>query len=251
MRSPLAYLCLTSVSLTLTMTAAGCDPGLDEEGELSAPEESISQHLAISQASGPGAEERYNRSLEDLRSRGERVIGAVVPMYDRTPENAFDKRWALVHLMGELDRAEAIGALVDVASAPLSEEIAPQPAPQPGVRSESPDEGGPRERQMLIRIRAVEGLLKLARRFPREGTAGLLKLLKADAVSAKLAAIALRRLPGFDPAKLLGTVLSAKEVQEVLALKFPSPSQVAQPRLQPRTPKNADGKVQSAPPKIK
>ena len=221
-----------ALALALTVSACAPTPEDSEGGESSSgTEEAISQHLAAAQSTGPGAEARYEQSLQRLRGNGAQVMRRLVPLYMGTPPQTFGKRFTLVHLMSELERDEAVDPLLAIASAPMPERA---PAPPAGSTVGHDDGDGEHEREAIIRGQAIDGLYRLARARRGKALESLRSLLRRpgrDQYVPERAALALRRL-AVNPVQVQALrLLLPANLQWVASARFPRAGELQQPRL--------------------
>lgn len=136
-------------------------------------------YLQALQSAGSQAEAHYQDSLNRLKARAADFAPMVEQMYWTAKSDDYFKRWALVHAMGELEVAPAVRSLREIALSPIPSERAP------GVLARVAD----REEEMMIRLRAVSGLARHARRGDQEAFVSLRDCLRAKDRAVRATAV--------------------------------------------------------------
>lgn len=139
----------------------------------------IDVYLDALESTGSQAEAHYQDSLRRLKERAAEVAPMVDQMYRASETDDYFKRWKLVHVMGELDVAPAVRSLREIALSPIPRERAP------GVLARA----GDREQETMIRLRALSGLARHARRGDREALASLRQSLRAKDRAVRATAV--------------------------------------------------------------
>ena len=128
----------------------------------------LHRHMVLMSTPAPTLEEARERvaaSLERLRADPAGNAGVLAETYERLDEGEYLLRWTLMRMLADLETGESRDLLAAVAHAPL-----------PPERLEDTHYGSTRERELTIRLRAVEGLSALARAGDRSAEEDLLKL---------------------------------------------------------------------------
>jgi hypothetical protein len=122
--------------------------------------------LARMSGIGPTAEAAYQEGLRAVQSRPTEEVKALIAEALRSlPEEAYLDRWALVQLSTDLRQSELIDLLDDTISTPI-----------PAERSSDADyKSSTVAQESLIRISAVEGLVRLAAEGSTEAVNALLR----------------------------------------------------------------------------
>lgn len=192
------------------------------------------------------------QKLAELRKNAEESAAELVKSYRSiAPARRID-RWKVVHTLGQL-RTES--ALEDLAS------IAFEPVPAPAPPRQRPDGHGAEadptfDQEMMIRVRAVEGIEILAREGSAAAERALLRVVGSPALSARRAAVqAYLRLPA-DPERRRHEVAEALRPDEQWILELrdvpttyfdgppPSSPRDEPPLLRGEPPANATGNAQ-------
>lgn len=139
----------------------------------------IDVYLDALESTGSQAEAHYQDSLRRLKERAAEVAPLVDQMYRASESDDYFKRWKLVHVMGELDVAPAVRSLREIALSPIPRERAP------GVLARAAE----REQETMIRLRALSGLARHARRGDREALASLRQSLRAKDRAVRATAV--------------------------------------------------------------
>ena len=136
-------------------------------------------YLEALQSVGSQAEAHYQDSLSRLKARAADFAPMVELMYWASKSDDYFKRWALVHALGELEVAPAMRSLREIALSPVPSERAP------GVLARVAD----REEETMIRLRAVSGLARHARRGDQEALVSLRDCLRAKDRAVRATAV--------------------------------------------------------------
>jgi hypothetical protein len=109
-------------------------------------------HLETMFGVGDNIKEQYAQTLADLRSRAAEVIPIVQDAYAALPADEYDARWSMVEMLSEIQDTRALAFLGSLA-------LSPVPASSdPSVEVVEHK----RDKELMIRARAVHGLVKLA-----------------------------------------------------------------------------------------
>ena len=100
---------------------------------------------------GDNAEDDYRRALEALGKRADEALDVIVAEYESLPEDSYLDRWSLVHLLSELRRPEAAGALNRIITSRI-----------PAEKAKGAHDASTVAEEVIIRTTAVEGIVRLS-----------------------------------------------------------------------------------------
>jgi len=108
---------------------------------------------AVNRMGGTGedAEDNYRRALEALGRRADEALEVIVAEYEALPEDRYLDRWALVQLLSELRRPEAVGALNRIITSRI-----------PAEKAKGSHDASTVAEEVIIRTTAVEGVVRLS-----------------------------------------------------------------------------------------
>ncbi|MGH9840896.1 MAG: HEAT repeat domain-containing protein [Blastocatellia bacterium] len=142
---------LSGYSRQETFEPGRSSPQLESRGSLQFPNtpagNALSAHIQNVVATGPGADARYQASLEGLRQHLPEVVTILAETYQATDKTLYPTRWALVQTLANLRAEAAVDPLIQIAREPV-------PPPRGGDN----DGLDPYEEESLIRMVAIQGL---------------------------------------------------------------------------------------------
>jgi hypothetical protein len=112
----------------------------------------LGQHMLILVDVNPGADDRKQRSLEELRKHAKEASETLLDAYHRDDLGDSFGRWLLSLTLGELEANESYGGLKEIANSAI-----------PTGLQDSDHTGSARANESAIRQSATEGLAALAR----------------------------------------------------------------------------------------
>lgn len=142
------------------------------------PEGHVATALTLMSTSGPAAEASYRASLEALAGSAAAVVEAVSARYADAPEEEYVDRWALVQLLTDLRKPEALSGLEQILSMP----VPPERTPGMVIHSSVSEE-------VVIRTTAIEGIVRLAVEGNEGALGALRKPMQSEFLSIRRAAI--------------------------------------------------------------
>jgi hypothetical protein len=137
----------------------------------------LERHFETAQRPGVEGQRAYAESLAGLRLRAEEVAGQLALRLRGLPPQRHAERYTLVHELAALHTPGALPALLEVARTPVTA----------GSSMVTPGDGG-FDRGHLVRIRAVEGIGKLASSGNGEALGALTELVRSEDRALRLAA---------------------------------------------------------------
>lgn len=111
------------------------------------------------------ADAKFNASLSELKKNKEEAVGLLTDAYKKIEARHYFNRWAIVKTLGDIESNTAVKSLADIALAPL-----------PAEESKDLHHFSTQEEEVIIKVRAVEGLGTLAKAGDRSADAILLRL---------------------------------------------------------------------------
>lgn len=177
----LAFATIFCLSLVITVTAQRRtnqdDPGQKDEstGPSRTPRyqdfpntelgRQLADHMNYLAGVGKDAERKYQESLRRLRQRAAEVVRLLAETYPKIAADRYFRRWAIVETMREMRNNSALSQLQRIALSPISAERWGDP------------ERFSMDKEISIRVAAVEGLSELARQGNKEAEQSLLRLI--------------------------------------------------------------------------
>lgn len=209
------------------VTATGDAPKSDERFPNTPLGHALHQHLQTLVDISAGADERKERSLEELRKNAKEANQALLAAYQREDSKNYFGRWLLSLTLAELKTNEAYSALSEIAKSQV-----------PSGLKDNDREGSALSNESAIRQNAAEGLAQLARAGNAAAEKDLLSLavrppsgddaVRTVAIKGYLAA-------GRDYEKRVHTMKAQlpKRYHDVVTLTVSPPEQVAAPSAKP------------------
>ncbi len=118
----------------------------------------LSQYLRTATAYTEGAARQQRRAFARMRNAKPEIQQQLVPelaaAYQRLPETDYDRRWLLIDTLGQLQTPESLDYLGQIAQTGLPDEKMPKAARHQATN----------DQEIAIRLAAVRGITKLARR---------------------------------------------------------------------------------------
>jgi hypothetical protein len=111
------------------------------------------------------ADRRYSESLAELRKSQAEVVQLLTGGYNKIEATRYFERWGLTKTLADLNATEAYETLVSIARAPLPPEL-----------NKDLHHFSTQEEEVMIRLRAIEGLTALATQGHEKAGADLLAL---------------------------------------------------------------------------
>lgn len=130
----------------------------DEIGKL------LNQHFNLMVGVGTNAEEKYQESLRELKQKAPEVVPILLNSYLKTDETRYLRRWAIAETLKELQNNAALVALQRIALANIPQERF------------SDEEHFSVDKEVNIRVNAVDGIAQLAEQGNQEAEDTLTKL---------------------------------------------------------------------------
>ena len=145
-----------------------------KQQELSSVSLHVERAIAAMFAEGDEAEETARALLEQLRERAEDAVIATARLEARCPRRDYPRRWALIHLAGQLHHDAALPFLREVVLTPI-----------PTEESANPHSFSTKKEETVLRVTAVEGVGALAARGNAQAVDSLLEFLSDDSISIR------------------------------------------------------------------
>lgn len=133
--------------------------------------------LEAMHAAGEDAEERYQEAVRDLHENVGEAIVVIARLECEAPRQDYATRWALVHLVAEMEEPAALPLLKQLALAPI-----------PPEESDDPHSSTVAE-ETIIRTTAVDGVAALAKNGNEEALEALLDFAHLPSFSIRRAAV--------------------------------------------------------------
>lgn len=147
----------------------------------------LSNHMMILAMPAETIEEadaKYNASLAELKKKPEEAVSLLNEAYKKTEARHYFNRWGIVKTLGDIESTLATGPLADIALSRI-----------PPETSKDLHHFSSQEEEIIIRIRAIEGLGKLAKTGDKNAD-GVLLRLALDSTN-KNSAIQLRAIKAY------------------------------------------------------
>jgi len=129
------------------------------------------------------ADENYSKSLVELRKTPAEAVKLLDEAYQKIEDRHYFNRWAMVNTLGDLAHAEAYKSLTSIAHTAI-----------PAEKSGDLHHFSSQEEEIIIRVRAVEGLATLAKQGNKDADQTLLDLALNSPLNS---AIQLRAIKGY------------------------------------------------------
>ena len=173
---------------------------------------------------GLQAEEEYQKSLDALRLKSDKVVKVIIQEYKDLPEGSYVDRWSLVYLLGELRNPTTLSILDNIVTSRI-----------PAEKSKVLHEYSTRAEELLIRTSAVEAIKRIAENKDLKALEILLKHTKHREFSIRRAAVqSFLEVGGSEARKKLLQVLP-KEHRGLLDIRSTDARKVYQPVIFDRT----------------
>jgi cbb3-type cytochrome oxidase subunit 3 len=168
------------------------------------------------------ADAKLAASLAELKKNKEEAVSLLADAYKKTEARHYFNRWGLVKTLGDLESNTATKHLTDIALAPIPQET-----------SKDLHHFSTQEEEVIIKVRAIEGLGTLAKAGDRTADAVLLRLA-LDSTN-KNTAIQLRAIKAYlragkdtnERAKLLTSRLD-KSMHDIITTAVTAPEEFTQ-----------------------
>jgi hypothetical protein len=139
----------------------------------------LANAIAAMNQVGDGAEDEYQRTLEELRRQADAVAVEIARASSECKVQDYPDRWALVHIAAELRHRAALPYLRNIVETPI-----------PPERSKDPHSFSTVAEETILRTTAVEGVGELAREQQnRDAAEALWEFLKQPSLSIRRAAV--------------------------------------------------------------
>jgi hypothetical protein len=138
----------------------------------------VAVHMNLLAGHGTDAEQRYQESLKNLRTRAPEATRVLVDAYARVGDDRYFRRWALLETLRELRDKSALPLAARVARSPL-----------PPERFASDPERRSTDEELRIRVEAVEVLAALSAEEVPGADSELLRLTRHAFIGIRRAAI--------------------------------------------------------------
>jgi hypothetical protein len=138
----------------------------------------LNNFLAVMNATGDDAQEKYESALSELRKFPEEAVIEITRAEDTCNEFDYPTRWGLVHAASELRHLAALPLLTNIVATPI-----------PPEQSQNPHSYSTVAEETILRTTAVDGVRYLAEQGNEEAVRRLFGFLEQPSISIRRASV--------------------------------------------------------------